>query len=189
MIHDFYSLACLYFERKVSRYAIQLAKLAGLKVATTASPKKHSLLKSLGADVILDYKDSDISQKLREATSDSISYGLDTIAEKGSIQLAQQAFGSKGGHLLCILFALGEPARKDVKTESTIVYTSLGDDQKFGSASFKTSKEDRANLVESCKLATELFQDGKIKPLEVTDLGDINTVQKGMDMLKSPSYV
>lgn len=38
------------------RYAIQLAKLAGLKVATTASPAKHELVKSLGADVVVDYK-------------------------------------------------------------------------------------------------------------------------------------
>ena len=38
------------------RYAIQLAKLAGLKIATTASPAKHELVKSLGADVVVDYK-------------------------------------------------------------------------------------------------------------------------------------
>jgi D-arabinose 1-dehydrogenase-like Zn-dependent alcohol dehydrogenase len=40
----------------VGQYAIQLAKLAGLKIATTASPAKHELVKSLGADFVVDYK-------------------------------------------------------------------------------------------------------------------------------------
>lgn len=45
----------------VGQYTIQLAKLAGLKVATTASPAKHDLVKSLGADVVVDYKVGPIS--------------------------------------------------------------------------------------------------------------------------------
>lgn len=40
----------------VGQYAIQLAKLSGLRVATTASPARWDLLRSLGADVIVDYK-------------------------------------------------------------------------------------------------------------------------------------
>ncbi|CAD6588254.1 MAG: hypothetical protein CYPHOPRED_004324 [Cyphobasidiales sp. Tagirdzhanova-0007] len=169
----------------VGQYAIQLAKLSGLKIATTASTKKYDMLKKLGADVVLDYKESDVSQKLRKATSDSIVYGLDTISENGSIQLVQQAFGSSGGHLVCTLFDLGEPARKDVKTESTLSYTCLGQDQTWGPLEFKTSKEDRANMVACCKLATKLFQEGKIRPLDVTDVGDIDKIQKGLDMLKN----
>ena len=46
----------------VGQYAIQLAKLAGLKVATTASPAKYELVKSLGADVVVDYKVSRIPE-------------------------------------------------------------------------------------------------------------------------------
>ena len=43
-------------DTSIDRYAIQLAKIAGLRVATTASPKKHDLVKSLGAEVVVDYK-------------------------------------------------------------------------------------------------------------------------------------
>jgi NADPH:quinone reductase-like Zn-dependent oxidoreductase len=35
--------------------AIQLAKLSGLRVITTCSPKHFDLMKSLGADLVLDY--------------------------------------------------------------------------------------------------------------------------------------
>lgn len=40
----------------VGTFAIQLAKHLGLTVATTASEKSFSLLKSLGANVLIDYK-------------------------------------------------------------------------------------------------------------------------------------
>ena len=39
----------------VGRFAIQLAKLSGLRVATTAS-KNFDRLKALGADLIVNYK-------------------------------------------------------------------------------------------------------------------------------------
>lgn len=169
----------------VGQYAIQLAKLAGLKIATTASPAKHDLVKSLGADVVVDYKDKEVAQKLREATNDSIEYGLDCIAENGSVQLAQQAFGKNGGHLICLLFDLGELPRKDVKTESTLAYTVLGEDQSFGPAFFPSSKEDREYCVKYCQFITKLFEQEKIRPLEVTDLGGIETIQKGLDQLKN----
>ena len=40
----------------VGSFAIQLAKYLGAQVATTASAKNHPLVKSLGADVAIDYK-------------------------------------------------------------------------------------------------------------------------------------
>jgi len=169
----------------VGQYAIQLAKLIGLKIATTASPKKHELVKSLGADVVVDYKDPEVSKKLREATNDGIVYGLDCIAEKPSYQLAQEAFSSKGGHLICLLFDLPDQPRKDVKTEATLAYTANGQDNSFGPAEFKTSPEDRQNQVDSMKLTTKLFKEGKLKPIDVTDVGGLDTIQKGLDMLKN----
>ena len=63
------------------------------------------------------FQDEKVSEKLREATGNAIEYGLDTISEGGSVQKVQAAFGDNGGHLVCLLFDLGEPARKDVKTE------------------------------------------------------------------------
>ena len=47
----------------VGRFAIQLAKFSGLKVATTASPKNWDRLKDLGADLIVDYKASSLQKQ------------------------------------------------------------------------------------------------------------------------------
>jgi len=38
----------------VGQYAIQLAKLSGYKVVTTASERNHELVKSFGADLAFD---------------------------------------------------------------------------------------------------------------------------------------
>lgn len=38
----------------VGQYAIQLAKLSGYKVVTTASKRNHELVKSLGVDLVFD---------------------------------------------------------------------------------------------------------------------------------------
>ncbi|PAM93766.1 NADPH:quinone oxidoreductase [Flavobacterium sp. IR1] len=48
----------------VGTIAIQLAKYLGAKVATTASPKSFGVLKNLGADIVIDYKNSDFEGQL-----------------------------------------------------------------------------------------------------------------------------
>ncbi|WP_341908387.1 NADP-dependent oxidoreductase [Fluviicola taffensis] len=50
----------------VGTIAIQLAKHLGATVATTASEKSFELLKSLGADVLIDYKKQDFESVLKE---------------------------------------------------------------------------------------------------------------------------
>jgi NADPH:quinone reductase-like Zn-dependent oxidoreductase len=50
----------------VGTFAIQLAKHLGANVATTASANNVSLVKSLGADVVIDYKTQDFEDVLRD---------------------------------------------------------------------------------------------------------------------------
>jgi len=171
----------------VGQYAIQLAKLIGLRVATTASQKKWDLMKKLGADVVVDYKDPDVVKKLKEGTNDSIQYGLDCISENGSLQMAQQAFRPSGGHLIAILFDLRKLPRPEVHTEATLAYVLLGEDHGFGSSprsQFKTSPEERATYVKWLRIGWELFGKGLVKPLEVEVVGGLEDIQKGFDLMK-----
>ncbi len=50
----------------VGTFAIQLAKLMGAHVTTTASPSGSELVKSLGADQVVDYKSEDFSLVLKD---------------------------------------------------------------------------------------------------------------------------
>ncbi len=60
----------------VGGFAIQLAKELGLKVFTTASKQNHEWVKSLGADVAIDYHDEDVTKRLMEETNHE---GVDLI--------------------------------------------------------------------------------------------------------------
>jgi NADPH:quinone reductase-like Zn-dependent oxidoreductase len=69
----------------VGMYAIRLAKLSGLRVVTTSSPHNHELLKKLGADAAYDYRDPEVSKKIREWSGGSINFALDCISEHGKL--------------------------------------------------------------------------------------------------------
>jgi alcohol dehydrogenase len=61
----------------VGTFAIQIAKWLGAKVTTTASKRGESLVRSLGADEVIDYTSQDISE-----VSDRFDAGLDLIGGK-----------------------------------------------------------------------------------------------------------
>ena len=47
--------------------------------------KNHEFLKSIGADVTIDYKDPDVTKKLKEAVkAGGLKYAFDSISENGS---------------------------------------------------------------------------------------------------------
>jgi len=176
----------------VGQYVIQLAKLAGLRVATTASEKRWNLMRNLGADVTLDYKDPDVVRKLKEATSDEIQYGIDCISENGSVEIVQAAFRPSGGYLITLIPEFA-PERVGVRKEMTLGYTVLGEDQFFTIAGlpelvYKTSEEDRATYVKWCRIGSELFKEGFIKPLEVQVLGGLYDVEKGFNLMKTGKH-
>ncbi|MTV64494.1 zinc-binding dehydrogenase, partial [Streptococcus pneumoniae] len=50
----------------VGQFAIQFAKQRGATVFTTASKRNHKLVKQLGSDVVFDYADKKLSDKLRK---------------------------------------------------------------------------------------------------------------------------
>jgi NADPH2:quinone reductase len=64
----------------VGTFAIQLAKRAGasMVIATVGSPEKMELVKSLGADVAINYREEAFHTRVREVTSGA---GVDVILE------------------------------------------------------------------------------------------------------------
>jgi NADPH:quinone reductase-like Zn-dependent oxidoreductase len=106
----------------VGLFTIQLARLSGYRVIATASPKNAELVKSSGADVVVNYRDADVVEQIKKATDGGVAYGVDTVSLEDTQLASVRAFGLKGGELLVIL-GIDEGAAKlradvQVKCES-----------------------------------------------------------------------
>jgi len=79
----------------VGTFAIQLAKQLGATVATTCSKANFELVKSLGADVVIDYKTEDFEKQLQDY--DVVLHSQDNAALKKSLRILRP-----GGQLISI---------------------------------------------------------------------------------------
>jgi NADPH:quinone reductase-like Zn-dependent oxidoreductase len=79
----------------VGTFAIQLAKHIGATVATTTSTANVDLVRSLGADVVIDYKKEDFSHVLRDY--DVVLNSLDKVTLEKSLRVLKP-----GGQLISI---------------------------------------------------------------------------------------
>lgn len=64
----------------VGSNAIQLARAAGYRVITTASPKNHDRMRRLGADAVFDYRDPAAAARIVEAIGGSTVAGILAVA-------------------------------------------------------------------------------------------------------------
>jgi NADPH:quinone reductase-like Zn-dependent oxidoreductase len=85
----------------VGGFAVQLAKLAGKRVISTSSRHNHEYVRSLGADFVIDYNETDVSAEVLRLTGGR---GVDAIVDTVSRQSATQGMGliSFSGHLVHI---------------------------------------------------------------------------------------
>ncbi len=93
----------------VGTYAIQLAKDAGAYVYTTASEKNHELLKSLGADEVIDYRKTDFQTVLKD-----IDLVLDTMGgevQHNSFEVLKEGSGR-------LISVLNEPDQDKAKQKN-----------------------------------------------------------------------
>ncbi len=104
----------------VGQYAIQFAKLCGLRILTTASSKNFDLVKGLGADSVFDYREEGVVEKIRAATGNALDIAIDTISEGKTPAQVTGAIGDKGGKVATVLPY--ESPRPTVKVTLSIAY-------------------------------------------------------------------
>ncbi|MCK6259111.1 zinc-binding dehydrogenase [Fictibacillus sp. KIGAM418] len=85
----------------VGGFGVQMAKLAGKLVISTASSHNHDYVKSLGADYVIDYREEDIKAKVMEITSGR---GVDAVVDAVSRQSATDSLDLLAfmGHIVYI---------------------------------------------------------------------------------------
>ncbi|EST05610.1 Alcohol dehydrogenase, C-terminal [Kalmanozyma brasiliensis GHG001] len=177
----------------VGQWAIQLAHLAGYKVITTASPKNHDLLKSLGADDLFDYRDESTPEKI-SSKYPKLSKALDCISENGTQQLCVKSLGQGGGEVVVLLKPDKEAIelrKGEVKIIHTLAYTALGRPFNYGKAVY-----DQATVEADSKKMQEwlngdkghfytLFKQGLLKGNRTKEMqGGLEGINEGMKYLQ-----
>ncbi|KAJ6630999.1 dehydrogenase [Mycena sp. CBHHK59/15] len=166
----------------VGQYTVQLAKLSGLQVVATASPKNHALVKALGADAVFDYRDPEVSAKIRVFTGDRLAHAVDCISDATTTRQVADSFGRNGG---VISLVLDEKVQaNNVQSQFSLVYTLLGkafehprpypaipEHYEFG----KTTADLLTRILASGKLKTTPV---KLVPNGLADVGEWLEYQK-----------
>ncbi|KAF8681004.1 NADPH quinone reductase [Rhizoctonia solani] len=173
-------------------FSIQLAKLSGYKVVTTTSPKNFDLLKSLGADIVINYRDTDIVEQIQKATENSLKLAFDTVGETDAQiicvkSLAPTPDGARPGKVMVSLIPNedAKALRKDVIVLNTVIYTAFGRSFELAKIQFPASPEDRAHMASWMPKLEELAAKGQIKPNPVRLWpGGLGAVNEGFQYMR-----
>ncbi|OCH86705.1 GroES-like protein [Obba rivulosa] len=143
------------------QYAVQFAKLAGLRVLSTASPKNFELVKALGADEVFDYADSKTPRRIAAATGGALKHAVDCISEGMTPNQVSMSLSKEGGTISTLLPY--ESRKKGVQTVFVLAYTFFGKDIQFPFV-FPANPEHRKNASMYCKLIEEVVSRFGLKP-------------------------
>jgi NADPH:quinone reductase-like Zn-dependent oxidoreductase len=131
-------------------------------VIATCSPRNFHLVKSLGADLVIDYKSPNAITDIRTFTNNSLSLIFDCIGESGAPEFCYEAFGPKGGKYSTLLFPV-EPPRKNIKVTMVMAYNSYGQTfHKFGKE-FPAVPEEYAFAAKFFAICERFLAEGKLK--------------------------
>ena len=165
-------------------FAIQLAKLAGIRTVATASPDSHAMLKSLGAEAVFDYRDPEAGAKILAWAGGELVNGLDCISEDSTVPLASNAM--TGGTLVLLLS--GSVQHKDnnpkVALKPMLLYTAMGKAfTKFGQT-FPASPVDYEWGCKWNELCSRLVAENKLRAPKLKITGGLESFQIGFDLLE-----
>ncbi|KAF9646177.1 GroES-like protein [Thelephora ganbajun] len=166
----------------VGQYAIQLAKLSGYKVITTASKRNHKLVKSFGADLAFDYNDPDVVKNIKEATNGSIRLVYDTISEDYTYPLILGSITEEKSAKISVLHKPDPETvekRQDIRWLETFIYTAYGP-----TVNTKNNEEERAVLSKFLWEKLPGLVRGGLKPNVIKEFdGGLDNVGVALDYL------
>lgn len=170
----------------VGKYAVQLCKAAGLTVIATGSESNHQLLKDLGVDTCISYKDQDWPEQVKKVTHEKLEYAFDCISEGGTTgKIAEAMSPSNGGHIVTLLPTKDEITNSKVKVESTIVYTVFNREVKYGAFDNcgAPRPEDKALWVKYLGMLPDLLISKKIRANRVKLMdGGLDGIMRGFEL-------
>ena len=168
----------------VGLYAIQLAKAAGYRVVTTASPHSFDLVKSYGADSVFDYRSRTAIAEIAKQFPD-ISVALDCISAGPSSDFCAQVMKKKGGKVVTLLDS-GKSKVPNVTYEFIVIYTVFAEEFAWLppiGPKFPAIPSDRTALVRFYASLPSLTKTVKTPPIRLVD-GGFDGIFEGLNELR-----
>ncbi|KAM0320585.1 hypothetical protein ACHAPQ_009925, partial [Fusarium lateritium] len=170
----------------VGYFAIQLAKLYNIEVATTCSPRNFEKVRQAGAAHVFDYNDEDVIAKIKHALP-NLRHVFDTIGNESSSATAAKAISGTDG-LLCTVRP-GKANTQDVpshiKVRDVFVFTAFLTEHTYrGKAYWPVKMGDHTLSTELHGELQNLLQVGSLKPPPIRTIGQLSpsTVEEVMEL-------
>ncbi|KAM5354139.1 hypothetical protein ACJ41O_000789 [Fusarium nematophilum] len=166
--------------------AIQFARLSGLQVVTTCSPRHDDFVRGLGADHVFDYNSPQCAADIQRATENQLQFAFDTVATEDTAKICVDALGTGvAGAKYTSLSPIPKLQRDDVANLNTMAFTAVGEAFQIGDLSVPVVPEDYAFAIKFTRLAQELLAQGRIKahPFEVRE-GGLEGVLSGLQEMR-----
>ncbi|PPQ73131.1 hypothetical protein CVT26_014953 [Gymnopilus dilepis] len=167
----------------MGHYAVQFAKLSGLRVFSTSSPANFDLVRSLGAEEVFDYADSKTARKILAATGSKLRFAVDCISDGMTPVQVSGSLGKEGGTIVTVLPY--QSRKKGVKTELILVYSMWGEDVELP-IQLKGDPSHYQNAVMYNRMISEMLEKNMLKfgAIKVLPNG-LASVQDGIEYMKS----
>lgn len=170
----------------VGYYAIQIARLHGIVVATTCSPQNFEQAKEAGATNVFDYRDDDVVSKLQAALP-QLTHIFDTIGNPTSSATAARVIGTRPGALCTVRPNKGhtEDVPQNIKVTDVFVFSAFPTPHTYrGLKHWPPHMENYQLSATLYDRLPALIGDESLKPLQTTNLGDLSpiSVRRAMDM-------
>jgi len=166
----------------VGQYAIQLAKLSGLKVITTAAPQNHDFVQLLGADVVFDHSDSWSARQIFTITGGTLVKAVDCWSQGMSPNQVSMSLSQRGGEIATLLpYESGTPG---VRTSCVAANTIYGEDTSFPFVTVG-NPDHLQNGKLYCKLISALIAQNKLRfvPVKLYPAGLLG-VAEGIEYMR-----
>lgn len=179
--------------------------MSGLRVVVTASLKHAERLKSLGAEVVFDYKDPDVARKIREYTAGTLKSGGICELMGNDLNIIIAALSNEGGVLSGITpnfikkTAL-ENINENVNIVISLAYTTFGKASHILRSSscrstisvqpiespmvFPSYPEHFTASTRYWKLISRLLEEGKIQLVPTRVFGGLESVGDGLKEMR-----
>ncbi|PNP84198.1 hypothetical protein FNYG_02886 [Fusarium nygamai] len=175
----------------VGYFAIQLAKLHNIEVATTCSPKNFDKMRQAGATHVFDYNDEEVVSKIRSEVP-NLQHVFDTVGNETSSATAARSISQPEG-VLCTVRP-GKANTQDVpshiKVTDVFVFTAFPTEHSYrGKAHWPVKINDHKLSADFHAQLETLLGNRSLKPSPVRLMGQLSpsTVEKAMDLNRQGS--